>query len=211
MHGSWKCMRRHVVTKTRRRGSERGTMSWQSQPIFRESTMPVSEETFERVALEDPDGKWELHCGRLRSKPGMTARHNEIGIVLAFRLQQQLSFDLYLVSGDRGYVRFSPTRTYVPDEKREESDRLEVYREPLPLVVEVWSPSTGKEDLTEKLPGYQERGDAEIWLIHPREHTLRAFVRQPDGSYSETIFRGGAVRPAALPNVSIDLDELFRL
>ncbi|MGD9890014.1 MAG: Uma2 family endonuclease [Dehalococcoidia bacterium] len=184
--------------------------------------MPVSEETFERVALEDPDGKWELHCGRLRTKPGMTTRHNEVGIVLAFRLQQQLSFDSYLVSGDRGYVRFSATRTYVPDvmvvprayverKKREEPDRLEVYREPLPLVVEVWSPSTGKEDLSEKLPGYQERGDAEIWLIHPRERTLRAFVRQADGSYTETIYRGGAVHPAVLPNISIDLDELFRL
>lgn len=152
----------------------------------------------------------------------MTARHNEIGVVLSFRLQQQLSFDEYLVSGDRAYVRFSPTRTYIPDVavvprtfieymKREEPNRLEVYRQPLPLVVEVWPPSTGKEDLTDKLPGYQERGDAEIWLIHPRERTLRAFVRQPDGSYIETIYRDGTVRLAALPNVSIDLDELFRL
>jgi Uma2 family endonuclease len=184
--------------------------------------MPVSEETFERVALEDPDGKWELHCGRLRNKPGMTTRHNLIGVVLGYRLQQQLPLDEYIVSGDRAYVRFSATRTYIPDVaviprslidymEQHHPDRLEVHQEPLPLVVEDWSPSTGTEDLTEKLPGYQERRDAEIWLIPPRERTLRAFVRQVDGSYIETVHHGGAVHPAALPNVSIDLDELFRL
>jgi Uma2 family endonuclease len=184
--------------------------------------MSVSEETFERVALEDPDGKWELHCGRLRNKPGMTTRHNLIGVVLGYRLQQQLPLEDFIVSGDRAYVRFSPTRTYIPDVaviprslieymEQHHPDRLEVHQDPLPLVVEVWSPSTGKEDLTDKLPGYQERGDAEIWLIHPRERTLRAFVRQADGSYTEAIYRGGTISTAALPNVSIDLDELFSL
>jgi hypothetical protein len=34
--------------------------------------MAVSQQTYERVALEDPDGRWELHGGRLREKPGMT-------------------------------------------------------------------------------------------------------------------------------------------
>lgn len=184
--------------------------------------MPVSEETFERVALEDPDGKWELHCGRLRNKPGMTARHNHIGRKLGFRLQQQLPLDMYEVSVDSAYVRVSPERSYIPDVAvvptvlirwldSEHPTRLEVYQEPLPLIVEVWSPSTGKEDLNEKLPGYQERGDAEIWLIHPRERTLHAYVRQPNGNYVEHLHRGGIVQPAALPNVSIDLDELFRL
>ncbi|MGH2585025.1 MAG: Uma2 family endonuclease [Dehalococcoidia bacterium] len=184
--------------------------------------MAISERTYERVALEDPDGKWELHCGRLRSKPGMTTQHNHLGRVLCFRLQQQLPFDAYSVSADDARVRLSPTRTYIPDvvvipailiehRKREQPTRLEVYNEPLPLVVEVWSPSTGKEDFTEKLPGYQRRGDAEIWLIHPRDHTLRAWVCNPDGTYTEHLHRGGTIRPAALPNVSIDLDELFRL
>jgi Uma2 family endonuclease len=184
--------------------------------------MPISEETYERVALEDSDGKWELHCGRLRSKPGMTARHNYIGDRLAFRLQQQLPLDQYRVSGDRAHVRISETRTYIPDVavipiplvermEREQPTQLEVHREPLPLVVEVWSPSTGTEDLTEKLPGYQQRGDAEIWLLRAQERTLRAYVRQPDGTYIEHVYHGGLVRPAALPNVAIDLDELFAL
>jgi Uma2 family endonuclease len=184
--------------------------------------MPITEETFERVALEDPDGKWELHCGRLRSKPAMTAKHNQIGRILGFRLQQQLALDAYEVSIDNTWVRISATRTYIPDVavlptalvermKQEQPTHLEVHRDPLPLIVEVWSPSTGKEDLTEKLPGYQGRGDAEIWLIRHQERALIASVREPDGSYSEHVYHGGVIHPRALPNVAIDLDELFRL
>jgi hypothetical protein len=33
--------------------------------------------------------------------------------------------------------------------------------------------------------------------------------RQPDGTYSETVYYGGTVQPAFLPNVTIDLDQLF--
>jgi Uma2 family endonuclease len=86
---------------------------------------------------------------------------------------------------------------------------LEVYAEPLPLVVEVWSPSTGDYDVDGKLPEYQQRGDLEIWRIHPYERTLTRWVRRPDGSYSESVQRGGTVAPAALPGVTIDLDALF--
>src|SRR5215217_1665618 len=94
------------------RGGPSSTIGREGQITCQEPIMPISEATFERVALEDPDGKWELHCGRLRGKPGMTTRHNLTGVVLAFRLQQQLPLDQYIVSGDRAYVRFSPTRTY---------------------------------------------------------------------------------------------------
>ena len=79
----------------------------------------------------------------------------------------------------------------------------------MPLVVEVWSPSTGQSDIEEKLREYQQRGDLEIWRIHPYERTLTAWRRQPDGSYTETLYRGGIIEPAAIPNVRIDIDRLF--
>ena len=184
--------------------------------------MPVSEETYERVALEDPDGKWELRCGRLRNKPDMTTQHNDMADVLAFRLQQQLPLDQFRVGSNSARVRISESHNVIPDvvviprslvdaRKREFRTWLETYRDALPLIVEVWSPSTGAEDLTEKLPGYQARGDAEIWYLHPIERTLRSSVRRPDGGYDEQVHRGGVVQPVALPNVHVDLDELFRL
>jgi len=86
---------------------------------------------------------------------------------------------------------------------------LAIFSDPLPLVVEVWSPSTGDYDVDAKLPVYQQRGDLEIWRIHPYERTLTVWQRQPDGSYVETIHHGGIVTPVGLPGVEIDLDELF--
>jgi Uma2 family endonuclease len=88
---------------------------------------------------------------------------------------------------------------------------FEVYDEPLPLVVEIRSPSTGDYDVEEKLAEYRRRGDLEVWRLHPYERTLTAWRRQPDGSYAETLYRGGIVRPQSLPGVSIDLDALFDL
>ncbi|MFN8557160.1 MAG: Uma2 family endonuclease [Dehalococcoidia bacterium] len=86
---------------------------------------------------------------------------------------------------------------------------VESYREPLPLIVEIWSPSTGEYDAREKLPEYRRRGDLEIWLVNPYARTLTAWVRQPNGVYAETLHRGGRVRPAHLPDVAIDLDALW--
>ena len=91
----------------------------------------------------------------------------------------------------------------------ERPSRLEWYEEPLPLVVEVWSPSTGDYDVEKKLREYQRRGDREIWRIHPYEKTLTAWRRQPDGSYTQTLYRGGPIQPVALPNVTIEIERLF--
>jgi Uma2 family endonuclease len=180
--------------------------------------MPVSERTFLQVALEEPN-QWELHCGELRQKPGMTAEHNQVGFELAFRLRQQLDPHEFSVRFSAGHVRRSAENYYIPDvivipigllqPLRGLRDVLESYSAPLPLVVEVWSPSTGDYDVDAKLPEYQRRGDLEIWRIHPYDRTLIAWVRQPDGSYAELHHTGGIVRPSALPNVIIDLDTLF--
>jgi Uma2 family endonuclease len=86
---------------------------------------------------------------------------------------------------------------------------LAIFSDPLPLVVDVWSPSTGDYDVDAKVPVYQQRGDLEIWRIHPYERTVTTWVRQADESYLETTYREGIIHPAALPGVTIDLDEFF--
>ena len=181
--------------------------------------MSVSEQTYERVALEDPEGHWELDCGRLRSKPAMTYAHNRTTSDLAAQLLAQLDRRQFEVRINAGQVRRSASQYYVPDvtviaaaqtmRYREHPDALEVYADPVPLVVEIWSPTTGDYDVRGKLPEYQRRGDAEIWYLHPFERTLTVWRRQSDGNYSETLYTSGTVRPVALPNVRIDLDELF--
>ena len=149
----------------------------------------------------------------------MTAEHNEIASELFARLRQQLDRSRFSVRLNMGHVRHTAERYYIPDvfvipielvrALRGRRDVLEAYDAPLPLVVEVWSRSTGEYDVKAKLPEYRRRGDLEIWLIHPFDRVLTAWRRQPDGSYTETRYTGGTVQPVALPNVTIDLDTLF--
>jgi Uma2 family endonuclease len=86
---------------------------------------------------------------------------------------------------------------------------LEIYDEPLLLVVDVWSPSTGEYDVDSKIPESKARGDREIWRLHPYERTLTTWIRQADGGYAEMTHTAGVVRPAWLPDVAIDLAALF--
>lgn len=182
--------------------------------------MPVSAETYERLSLEDDDEQWELVCGRLRKKPEMTLGHNDSMSQMTRQLVLQLDPAVYTVRENSARLRISTGNYYVPDlciVPRElmrralqgRADELEVYEEPLPLVVEVWSPSTGEYDVDTKLPEYRLRGDLEIWRVHPIERTLIAWRRQPDGSYMETLYTQGIVEPASLPGVRIELARLF--
>lgn len=182
--------------------------------------MAISMQTYEQLALEDDDALWELECGQLRQKPPMTWEHSRAASRLVVRLVKQLDESVYQVSMNAGRLRVADGAYFIPDvivvpqelmvrtlQRRPRG--LELYDEPLPLVVEVWSPSTGDYDVKTKLQGYQQRGDAEIWLVHPYERTLTAWRRQPDGSYSETLHRDGLVEPMALPDVRIELITLF--
>lgn len=47
-------------------------------------------------------------------------------------------------------------------EFRGRPDILAIFRDPLTLVVEIWSPSTGDYDVNAKIPEYRRRGDHEV-------------------------------------------------
>lgn len=182
--------------------------------------MAITEQTYERVALEDPEGLWELVCGRLRGKQEMTTEHGYVIQELDYQLSVQLDLQHYSIRTDPLRLRAPSGSHSIPDlcvvpraslrrVLSERRRRLEVYTDVVPFVVEVWSPSTGRRDRDTKLAEYRSRGDQEIWLIHPRRRTMTAWRRQPDGSNSEALYRGGGITLAAVPGVSIDLEALF--
>lgn len=155
----------------------------------------------------------------LREKPAVTFGHS----ILVSRLHRDLVLQLdparHWTSVDFSRVR-RPGATYLipdlvvipvtlSDAFRGRWDALPVYDEPLPLIVEVWSPSPGDYEVDSKFPVYQARGDEEIWRIHPVERTLTAWRRRPDGSYLDSTHHGGRVEIASLPGVTIDLGLLF--
>lgn len=182
--------------------------------------MPVSDATYSALVLEDRESKWELVCGRLRRKPDMTARHNELPRALLAVLLPQLPRRDYSISDGTARLRISTGTYYVPDlcvipramVHEAEANRpteAEIYEEPVPLVVEVWSPSTGEYDVDTKLREYQLRKDREIWRIHPIERTLTRWVLRGDGSYREDVIRHGIVELVAIPGVTIELSLLW--
>jgi Uma2 family endonuclease len=177
----------------------------------------MSEDAYQRFVLSGVEGNWELHDGRLVEKPGVTWRHGEIHVLLGHLLLSQLDRAQFRVVSELR-VRRSATTVFMPDlmvvptaysEEIRDQPVLAIFSDPLPLVVEVWSRSTGDDDVDAKIPIYQQRGDLEIWRIHAYERTLTAWRRQPDGSYQESVHCGGIVTPVALPGVAIDLDTLF--
>lgn len=183
------------------------------------SIEPISQATYERVSLRDPDGQWELHNGQLREKPGMSVRHNEAMTTLFFMLANQLDPKAFPIRTNSARIRIDQQNFALPDilvaSTRAEQpplglpERLEVYARPVPLVAEVWCQLAGDEYIDEKLIAYRARGDVEIWRIHPAEQTLTAWRRQDDGNYTETAYVQGVVEPATLPHVAIDLATLF--
>lgn len=181
--------------------------------------MPVTQETFQSLVLEDTDGRWELHHGRLREKPLMSVGHNEAAWELADQLSQQLSSRQYRVFQNRGNFRAPNGSSFVPDvaivpidmilRLRETPRQFEVYDDPVLFVAEFWSPRTGTYDIDIKFPAYQLRGDAEIWRVPPFDHVVTIWRRKGDGTYDETTLQGGHINLHALPQVTIDVEHLF--
>ena len=179
----------------------------------------IDEQAYLEMAADDDDRFLELWDGVPTAKPGMSWEHNDLSFELGHDLRLQLDPSVYRVRVNSARVR-KPTASYfIPDvavvpialgrHLQGMPGVLEVYEAPLPLVVEIWSKSTGEYDITTKLAAYRARDDAEIWRLHPYRRTLTRWVRQAGGGYVEEEIRGGLVALAALPDVVVDLDALF--
>ena len=177
----------------------------------------ISEEEYRDLALAEP--RLELWNGEPREKPAMSSTHEDMAALLAHMLMSQLDRREFRVSVNGAKARISSGTYFVPDVVviptawvapfREDPRHLAAHAEPLPLVVEIWSRTTGTYDFERKLQAYRERGDAEIWYIHPYERTLIAWRLLPDGGYDQAFYAGGVVPCLSLPHVTIDLDELL--
>ena len=169
-------------------------------------------------SLEETDGRHELYDGELREKPSMSLGHNRTMRRLVRQLIPQLPEAKFDVLQNAGHTAIPGGNSYIPDVAivraesvaalGEDLSTFERYLDPFPLIVEISSPSTGRYDIDRKLPGYQARGDLEIWRVHPPTRTVKIWRRNKLGSYVESGVRGGAIALHALPDVAIDLDAL---
>lgn len=182
------------------------------------TTTQISEQEYIDLAMNDSDHNWELWDGVLVEKPPMSMKHDNVSFLLGHFLQSQLDWRDYRVNVNGGKTRI-PRTYYIPDVVvipatyqipfEHDPRSINAFAEPLPFVAEIWSRTTGGYDMAAKLPVYRERGDREIWFIHPYERTLTTWRIQPDGSYRESVYTSGIVSVESLPGVAIDLDALL--
>lgn len=179
----------------------------------------ISEQEYRELAMNDQDRTWELWDGVLVEKPSMSVKHDDFATYVGIAVANQLDPAVYRVSINGAKTRYTARNYFIPDvaavpaslvfSRWNDPAAFNDYSEPLPLVVEVWSRTTGDYDFAAKLPVYERRGDREIWYVHPYERTLSARRRQPDGSYTETLHTLGIVPVLSLPGVTIDLAALL--
>ena len=76
---------------------------------------PVTEETYRRVAMEDPERQWELHDGLLREKPGKEMEHNDVVFYLGGYLLPQLDGSKFRIRVNSARLRIPSGSYYIPD------------------------------------------------------------------------------------------------
>src|SRR5918993_5681072 len=121
----------------------------------------MSEEQYQQFVLSGVDGNWELHDGRLVEKPGVTWEHMDIASLLSYLLQSQLDRREYRVFIE-SRVRRPAATVFLPDVMvvptvygepfRGRSGTLAIFSDPLQLIAEIWSSSTGEYDVDAKVP-----------------------------------------------------------
>ena len=183
------------------------------------TTTIISEQEYRELALADTDHLWELWDGVLVEKPLMSMKHDNTSFYLGLQVANQLDRNEYRVNVNGGKTRYTERNFSIPDvvvipasyqlPYEDDPRSFNAFAEPLPFVAEVWSRTTGDYDMAAKLPLYRQRGDLEIWFLHPYERTLTVWRRRPAGSYSEDRHTGGIVAVSSLPGVTIDLDALL--
>lgn len=179
----------------------------------------IGEQTYLDLAASEANRFLELWNGELRMKPSMSYEHNHAMFEIGYILRRQLDRHRFQVRVNAGRLRQAAGNYFIPDvavipvdlalAQRDQPGHLETYEAPLPLVVEIWSRSTGDYDITTWLAAYQVRGDAEIWRLHPYERSLVRWIRGSAGTYREDVLTGGTVELVGLPGVTIDLEAIF--
>lgn len=181
------------------------------------TTVRLDGATYERLVAEDPAFEdVELFDGIPVEKPAMSWFHGDLGLELTFVLRLQVDPLSYRLRSNHARLALPGSDNYyIPDlalifnNPPPSLRELDLHREPVPLVVEIWSPKTGSYDAAVKLPGYRLRGDAEVWWLDLRDPSLTRWLRRPDGGYDEEVHRAGVVELAAVTGVKVDLDALF--
>ena len=165
-----------------------------------------------------PEGPpwFQLVNGELFMSPSPKRFHQDIVLnlarILTNHVRKTRCGKVYIGPSD---VELGPKDVYEPDIYYVSKGRTHILTEQgasgaPDLVIEVLSPSTARLDLDHKRIAYAEAGVAELWIVHPREHSIDVwrFVQSNDAPVM-AVTEGDALTTSLLPNLALAVSQVF--
>lgn len=145
-------------------------------------------EEFFKLRESDPEHRYEYVDGDVYMMTGGTVRHSRVGVNLTHILEDSLSDSRCVVYDSDICFQVSEERYICPDvtvscdprdsDETSEEEELKTVQYPR-FVAEVYSPSTSKVDLGEKLAFYQDHPSVQEFLfISARVPKVRLYRRE---------------------------------
>jgi Uma2 family endonuclease len=174
-------------------------------------------------SLTMPENRFEeIVHGESRVMPPANKKHADLIVELAHILRAQLNRREYGVA-DTGAglgIERVPLTYRIPDlmvfrtearrQDRAETAENDPYIWTIPeLIVECLSPSNRKGSIQELLADYARIAVSEVWLLDPKAPQFTSYRYESGALKQWTTTETGRVTPLLLPNVTVDLAELW--
>ena len=181
------------------------------------TAQPAVRLTYEDYCAAPADNRYELLDGELIMVPAPNIKHESVRSLLGRELIN------FIVEHKLGNLFYAPCDVMLSDTDVVQPDLLFVSRErehllsdgqkvqgAPDLAVEILSPSTAKQDRSEKRALYGKHGVTEYWLVDPvaetvQIHRLQGEVLVP----TRTFGREKTLRSPLLRGLELHLDDIF--
>ena len=181
------------------------------------TAQPAVRLTYEDYCAAPADNRYELLDGELIMVPAPNIKHESVRSLLGRELIN------FIVEHKLGNLFYAPCDVMLSDTDVVQPDLLFVSRErehllsdgqkvqgAPDLAVEILSPSTAKQDRSEKRALYGKHGVTEYWLVDPvaetvQIHRLQGGVLVP----TRTFGREKTLRSPLLRGLELHLDDIF--
>lgn len=174
--------------------------------------------TYEDYLKIDDDNQYELIGGRLILVPAPRTIHQELSGELYSALKE------FVRKNDLGKVLYAPMDVLLSETEKPQPDILFVAKNRLDiitetniqgapdLVVEILSPSTGRNDRVEKSRMYYKHGVKEYWIVDPDHKTIEVFMRaEHSWNLSQSYDDEDILTSPLLTGLQIQLRDIFPL
>ncbi|WP_353258262.1 Uma2 family endonuclease [Prochlorothrix hollandica] len=163
----------------------------------------------------DSSTRHEYHHGLVYAMAGGSGNHARISINLLSLINIHLGNDINcrLYNGDVK-VNYAEDFYYYPDafvtcDPRDRADRY-IKRHPK-LIAEVLSQSTEDFDRTDKFTDYQKLDSLEEYILISQDtERVECRRRQPDNTWTTTVYQTGDRITLTSINLEFDIDQLYR-